>query len=150
MITTRQATPADVDAVASIVNRAYSMYLARMDREPAPMEDDYGALVAQGRVSVAVDDGDDRIVGALVNWVVDGDMYVDNVAVDPDSHGQGVGNLLLEHAVGEGAASGCHRVWLYTNAVMTENTGYYERRGFLQYDRRIDDGYDRIFFERRV
>ena len=145
MITTRPATPDDVAAIAALVRRAYSMYLARMDREPAPMQDDYASLVADGKVAVAVDG---EVIGAIVRWVVDGDMYVDNIAVDPAAHGRGVGNLLLELAVEEGLASGCRRVWLYTNAVMTENVGYYERRGFVQYDRRIDAGYDRIFFER--
>jgi ribosomal protein S18 acetylase RimI-like enzyme len=147
MITTRAATPADVDAIAGLVNRAYSMYLTRMDREPAPMKDDYAALVSEGRVSVAVDG---EIVGAIVNWIVDADMYIDNIAVDPAAHGRGVGNLLLELAVDEARRAGCDRVWLYTNAVMTENVGYYERRGFTQYDRRIDAGYDRIYFERRL
>ena len=124
------------------------MYLPRMASEPAPMKDDYASLVADGRVTVAVDD--DEIVGAIVNWIVDGDMYVDNVAVDPSAHGRGVGNLLLELAVQQARGGGCGRVWLYTNAVMTENVGFYERRGFVQYDRRIDAGYDRIFFERRL
>ena len=148
MITTRPATPHDVAEIAGLVRRAYSMYLPRMDREPAPMQDDYAVLVADGKVAVAVDGDSGDVAGAIVRWIVDGDMYVDNIAVDPAAHGRGVGNLLLELAVDEGRRSGCGRVWLYTNAVMTENVGYYERRGFVQYDRRIDEGYDRIFFER--
>ena len=147
MITTRPATPDDVAAIADLVRRAYAMYLPRMDREPAPMKDDYPSLVKEGRVTVAVDG---EIVGAIVNWIVDGEMYVDNIAVDPAARGRGIGDLLLELVVDEGRRAGCPRVWLYTNAVMTENVGYYERRGFMQYDRRIDAGYDRIFFERRL
>ena len=147
MITTRRATADDVAAITGIVSRAYSMYLPRMDREPAPMKDDYGSLVAQGRVSVAVDG---EIVGAIVNWVIDGDMYVDNIAVEPTAHGRGIGNILLEIAIDQARRQGCGRVWLYTNAAMTENVGYYERRGFVQYERRIDAGYDRIFFERKL
>jgi ribosomal protein S18 acetylase RimI-like enzyme len=150
MITTRPAIPADVAVIAGIVNRAYSAYLSRMDSEPAPMTDDYAALVGAGRVAVAVDGDSGEVLGAIVRWVVDGDMYVDNIAVEPAAHGRGVGNLLLELAVDEGRQNDCGRVWLYTNAVMTENVGYYERRGFTQYDRRIDAGYDRIFFERRL
>jgi ribosomal protein S18 acetylase RimI-like enzyme len=147
VITTRSAVPGDVATIAGIVDRAYSMYLPRMDREPAPMKDDYASLVGHGRVAVAVD-GD--IVGAIVSWVVAGDMYVDNIAVEPSAHGRGVGNLLLEHAADEARRNGCERMWLYTNAVMKENVGFYERRGFVQYDRRIDEGYDRIFFERAL
>ena len=146
MITTRPATPDDVAAIADLVRRAYAMYLQRMDREPAPMHDDYASLVADGKVAVAVDG--DNVHGAIVRWVVDGDLYVDNIAVDPAAHGRGIGNVLLELAIEEGRRKGCGRVWLYTNAVMTENVGYYERRGFVQYDRHIDEGYDRIFFER--
>ena len=138
MITTRPATPDDVAAIADLVRRAYSMYLPRMDREPAPMHDDYAALVADGKVAVAVDG--DRRARRDRGWIVDGDLYVDNIAVDPAAHGRGVGNVLLELADRGGTAHGCGRVWLYTNAVMTENVGYYERRGFVQYDRRIDDG----------
>jgi len=148
MITTRPAEHYDVAAIAGIVNRAYAMYLTRMDREPAPMRDDYAALVADGRVAVAVDDDSGDVVGAIVRWIVDGDMYVDNIAVAPEAHGRGIGNVLLELAADEGRGKGCARVWLYTNAVMTENLGFYERRGFTQYDRRIDQGYDRIYFER--
>jgi len=147
VITTRPAVPGDVATIAGIVDRAYWMYLPRMEREPAPMGDDYASLVAEGRVAVAVD-GD--IVGAIVRWVVDGDMYVDNIAVEPAAHGRGVGNMLLEHTADEARRNGCERMWLYTNAVMKENIGFYERRGFVQYDRRIDEGYDRIFFERAL
>jgi ribosomal protein S18 acetylase RimI-like enzyme len=150
MITTRPATPDDVAAIAGVVRRAYSMYLTRMDREPAPVQDDYGALVADGKVAVAVDGEGGDVVGAIVRWVVDGDLYVDNIAVEPAAHRRGIGNLLVELAIAEARSAGCRRVWLYTNAVMTENVGFYERRGFVQYDRRVDQGYDRIFFERLV
>jgi len=150
MITTRPAEDSDVAAVAGIVSRAYAMYLQRMDSEPAPMKDDYASLVADGRVAVAVDGDSGDVVGAIVRWIVDGDMYVDNIAVDPEAHGRGIGNTLLELAADEGRRNGCGRVWLYTNAVMTENIGFYERRGFTQYDRRTDQGYDRIYFERTL
>jgi ribosomal protein S18 acetylase RimI-like enzyme len=114
------------------------------------MQDDYASLVADGKVAVAVDGESGDVVGAIVRWIVDGDLYVDNVAVDPAAHGRGIGNLLLELAVDDARRNDCGRVWLYTNAVMTENVGFYERRGFVQYDRRLDQGYDRIFFERRL
>src|SRR5579859_7688678 len=51
MDSVRQATPADLPAIREIVTAAYSGYLDRMDRPPAPMLADYGAAVhpaAQG------------------------------------------------------------------------------------------------------
>jgi ribosomal protein S18 acetylase RimI-like enzyme len=119
------------------------------------MTDDYAALVGRGVVTVLTSDGDDGnvvgvVVGVLVSWIDGDSYYVDNIAVDPVAHGSGVGSALLEHAVKAAGISGCVRVWLYTNAVMQQNIGYYERRGFAVYDRRNDNGYDRIFFERRL
>src|SRR5688572_30050729 len=69
MITTRPAAAGDVDSVAALVNRAYAMYLPRMDREPAPMKDDYASLVADGRVAVAIDGDSGTVVGAIVRWI---------------------------------------------------------------------------------
>ncbi|HZB40284.1 MAG TPA: N-acetyltransferase [Ilumatobacter sp.] len=150
MITTRPATPADVAAITGLVQRAYAMYLPRMEREPQPVRDDYASLVADERVAVAVDEDSGAVVGAIVRWIVDGELYVDNVAVEPSAHGRGIGNLLLELAAADGRRSGCGRMWLYTNAVMTENVNFYQRRGFVEYDRRVDQGYDRIFFQRTL
>ena len=90
--TIRPATPADAPAIAALVDRAYERYLPRMDRTPAPMLDDYDKLVADGVVTVFEDGG--RVCGVLVAWVDGDSFYVDNLAVDPDVHGRGVGRTL--------------------------------------------------------
>lgn len=41
-------------------------------------------------------------------------------------------------------------VRLVADRVVTENLGYYARRGFTEFDRRLHEGYDRVFFERPV
>ncbi len=150
----RTADSDDVQAVAELVSRAYAQYVPLMDRIPAPMTDDYAALVDRRVVTVLTNDGEGDVVGVvvgvLVSWIDGDSYYVDNIAVDPEAHGSGVGSALLEHAVEAAGISGCVRVWLYTNAVMQQNIGYYERRGFVVYDRRSDKGFDRIFFERRL
>jgi ribosomal protein S18 acetylase RimI-like enzyme len=146
----RTAVLDDVPSIVGVVHRAYARFVPVMDRIPAPMTDDYGALVTRGVVTVMTDGDDDVVVGVLVSWV-DGDAYyVDNIAVDPDAQSTGVGSSLLEAAIKETWRSGCRRIWLYTNAAMADNIGYYERRGFVVYDRRIDKGFDRIFFERHL
>ena len=48
----RAATAADVPAVANIVDQAYRPYIARMDKPPGPMRDDYAARVSEGVVWV--------------------------------------------------------------------------------------------------
>lgn len=131
-----------------MVNNAYEVYVPLMDRTPAPMLDDYKTLIAENKVTVVLDSG--QIVGVLVAWIDEEAVYVDNIAIDPASQGTGIGCALLDVAADVAKTGGLGRVWLYTNALMQNNIGYYERRGFVITGRRLDKGYDRIFFERML
>jgi len=48
----RDARPADRDAIEAVVAAAYAIYVERIGKEPGPMLDDYGRLIAAGAVSV--------------------------------------------------------------------------------------------------
>ena len=39
---------------------------------------------------------------------------------------------------------------LYTNEAMASNLDYYPRRGFVETHRRMDEGYRRVYFTRKV
>ena len=39
---------------------------------------------------------------------------------------------------------------LYTNVKMTENLPFYESLGFLEVERRREDGFDRVYFSRSL
>lgn len=45
---------------------------------------------------------------------------------------------------------GLPSIRLYTNVKMTENIPFYEDLGFVETNRRREDGFDRIYFERRL
>ncbi len=109
---------------------------------------DYDSLVADGVVTVFEAGG--RVCGVLVAWVEGDSFYIDNLAVDPDVHGTGIGRALLDTADELGRLAGCRRLTLYTNAAMTENLEYYPRHGFTELDRRVEQGYTRVFFERAL
>lgn len=143
----RLATSSDVPAIAALVDRAYRGYVSRMGRRPVTMDDDYAARVADRLVSVADDDG---IVGLIVLIVMPDHLFVDNVAVDPARQGAGIGRLLLDFAESQARHHGLSELRLYTNAAMTENIAYYPRRGYRIVDRRIEKGYDRVFFSKQL
>ena len=42
-------------------------------------------------------------------------------------------------------AQGLARVRLYTNEVMAENLAFYRRLGYREEDKRLEDGYSRIY-----
>ena len=144
----RQATEADVPAIRALVERAYALYVPRIGRRPAPMDADYAAHVADGEVAVLEEE--DAIAGIVV-WRPEPDHgFIDNVAVDPDRQGRGIGRLLIAHVESEAARRGLGELRLYTNAKMTENLTLYPKIGWTEFDRRVEDGFDRVFFRKRI
>jgi ribosomal protein S18 acetylase RimI-like enzyme len=79
---------------------------------------------------------DGGIVGLVVLVVEDGELWVDNVAVDPGQQGTGVGRALLEHAESEAAEQGFDSVVLLTHELMSENLAFYQRIGYRERERR--------------
>ncbi|MGU3653951.1 GNAT family N-acetyltransferase [Mycolicibacterium sp. A43C] len=142
----RAATADDIAAVEEIVALAYRPYNARIGRAPAPMTADYRALLPHTHV---LTDGD-AVAGVLVAIPAADHLLVDNVAVDPRHHGRGFGRRLLEYAEQQARRRGLPALRLYTNAAMTENLTLYPRLGYTEVDRRIDDGFDRVFFSKAL
>jgi ribosomal protein S18 acetylase RimI-like enzyme len=143
----RLAQVADASAVATLVQRAYDHYVPRIGARPRPMDADYPALIAAGQAWVAVDPD---IVGVIVLDHHADHLQIDNVAVAPERQGSGVGAALLDFAEDRARARGVPELRLFTHALMTENQAFYARRGYVQTARTVDDGFDRVFFAKRL
>src|SRR5579883_2433595 len=135
------AQPEDAAAVAACVNAAYARYLPRMGVKPAPMLADYPAEIAAGRVHVLREG--DALRGLIVLIAEPDHLFIENVAVDPAAQGRGFGRRLLDFAEAEARR-------LYTNEQMTENIGLYAHLGYVEVDRRPDEGYRRVFMVKRL
>jgi len=145
----RKAEEKDRVTVESIALAAYAMYLDRMPVKPYPMLDDYSGHIRQGRVYVL--EYTKLIQGYVVLMVKDADtMLLDNIAVRPESQGAGYGRGLARFAEEQGRIFGCKRICLYTNEVMTENIGWYERLGYLVTHQAIENGYRRIYMAKNI
>jgi len=142
----RLATAADLPAIRAIIDAAYTRYLARMDKPPAPMLRDYGPSVADGTTWVA----GSPIAAVLTLYPREDHLYVENVAVDPAAQGRGLGRALMAFAEQEAARRGLTRMALVTHEVMTENQAIYARLGYTETGRRAEDGYRRIFMEKHL
>ena len=127
-MTLRLAGLEDLAAVERIVTEAYSPYIARIGRPPAPMLDDYSALIDAGRVHVAGREG--AVEGVLVLLPRDDALLIDNVAVASGARGLGLGREMLQFAEQAAVAAGCRRLRLYTHAKMSENIALYSRIGY--------------------
>jgi GNAT superfamily N-acetyltransferase len=143
----RSATPADLREVEVVVHAAYSSYVARIGKEPGPMQDDYASLIDHGRVYVLDDAG---VVGVLVLIPEREAMLLDNVAVRPEAQGKGYGRRLLAFAEDEARRLGFRRVRLYTNVLMVVNLSLYPSLGYIETHRGEQNGYSRIFMEKAL
>jgi ribosomal protein S18 acetylase RimI-like enzyme len=142
----RRANAADLPAIKALIDAAYARYLTRMDKPPAPMLRDYGPSVEAGTTWVA----GSPITCVLTLYPRDDHMYIENVAVHPDAQGRGLGRDLMSFAEQEAARRGLTRMELLTHEVMTENQAIYARLGYIETGRRAEDGYRRIFMEKRL
>ena len=145
----RRAHPQDHAAVEAIVHAAYAIYIERIGKPPGPMLDDYARLIADGMVSVLEDEG--RTIAAIIVLVPQPDhLLLDNIAVQPEHQGQGLGRQLVAFAEAEARRLGFAQLRLYTHEKMTENIALYKRLGFVETGRGHQAGYDRLFMTKRL
>ncbi|WP_216893844.1 GNAT family N-acetyltransferase [Nocardia alni] len=144
MLTIRPARAGDAPALADLAHDAYAHYVPRMGREPAPMRADYAALIQDGGVWVAEHDG---VPAGMLVLVIEADhVLLSNVAVSSAAQGSGIGSELLAFTERQAREHDRSELRLYTNEAMTENIGYYSRRGYVETGRATEDGYRRVYF----
>ncbi|MEM7222995.1 MAG: GNAT family N-acetyltransferase [Pseudomonadota bacterium] len=144
----RPARAADLPAILACAEAAYGKYVARMGKKPGPMLADYQDQIAAGLVHVLEHDAD--VAGFIVLMARADHLFVENVALDPAHHGQGLGRRLMTFAEERAQELGLGGIRLYTNVKMTENFPFYERLGYQITERRTEDGYDRVYFLKRL
>ncbi len=157
----RPAGPDDLDAVRRIARAAYAPYMPRIGREPAPMVADFAASIAAGQLWVAGAPAPEFVAPEFVvpEFVVAGFVvayprgdhwHLENVAVEPSAQGSGLGGALIAGVEAMARAAGARAVELYTNAKMTENLTLYPRLGYAETGRRVEDGFDRVFYRKEL
>ena len=154
-LTIEPAQPHDAPRITSLVASAYEKYIPRIGKPPAPMTADYSALTQTGQVFVLRHPTNDSANTLLGSITLSGDtasqtMNINNVVVDPASQVQGYGKLLLDFAEGKAREEGCTELRLFTNVKMYENLGLYARVGYVEVERKCEDGFERVFFRKQI
>jgi ribosomal protein S18 acetylase RimI-like enzyme len=139
----RPARPDDAVRIGAIARAAYARYVPRIGREPAPMLADYPAAIAAGLAVVLERDG--TVVGYMVAWAEADGYFIDNIGVDPQLQGQGLGRRLIDHAAAEARRLRLPALQLYTNEAMSENLSLYTHIGFDETHRVTEKGYRRVY-----
>ncbi|KAF4975639.1 hypothetical protein FZEAL_7599 [Fusarium zealandicum] len=138
--TIERAQADDIPDIRRIVHDAYSKYVERIGRLPAPMTADYQDLMTRHDVFVLRAGKDNTVVGSIVlqSPSDDGAIQINNLVIDPAAQGRGFGRILLNHAEDFARSKGCHSLTLFTNAKMWENLSLYPKMGFIETARKVD------------
>lgn len=130
----RLATAADTAALPALERRAcrafheVQMPEVAEDRPPTPAE--LTAHANDGRLLVAEVEG--RIAGYLVALVFPETLHVEQVTVDPEFSGRGIGAALLNALPGLVPHPGAAALTLTTFREVPWNAPYYARLGFVE------------------
>lgn len=144
----RPARVEDAPAISECVAAAYRHYIARLGKPPRPMLDDYREVIQQHRVLILTDGA--KVIGVLVLITQNQSLLVDKVAVHPDYQGRGLGRKLMALAEEEARRLRFTTVTLYTNERMTENIELYEKLGYMETDRKMEQGYQRVYMRKAL
>lgn len=124
----RLATPDDVAAIGALTRDAYAKWVPVIGREPLPMRADYERAVRTHRFDLL--HRGDLLIGLVETITHPDHLFVENLAVRPSCHGQGIGSRLIAHAEGIAAGQGLRTVRLLTNKAFAGNVAFYRRAGF--------------------
>ncbi len=125
----RRAIIDDCDALSDCIEAAYSTYASRLPDLPAVAEgiaDD----IANHRVWVV--EIDRKIVGGIILIPKDGHLLLANVAVHPQSSGQGLGRALMQRAESDCLELGLSELRLNTHVNMPDNVSLYAHLGWQE------------------
>jgi GNAT superfamily N-acetyltransferase len=134
--------------MAALVERAYAPYIPLLGRRPAPMDDDFEARVSLGQVHVLERDG--AIAALAVIEDRGTHLWIENLAVEPALHGQGIGRSLLAFVEAEARRRGLRELRLLTNERMERNRAIYAAAGFAETERREKNGFRRVYMARTL
>ncbi len=133
-----QATAEDIPQLAELLAILFTQE-ADFTPDAARQERGVRLIVEQpevGRIYCAWEDG--RLVGmvsllfTISTAVGSRAAWLEDMVVDPSRRGQGIGEQLLRHAIGDARALGCRRITLLTDSTNSSAMRFYERAGFVR------------------
>jgi GNAT superfamily N-acetyltransferase len=144
----RRATEPDAPAIARLVDAAYRDYTPLLGRTPMPMLTDFAEAVRSHDVWLL--EAAHGIAAVLELEDRHDHLWIDNVAVDPERQGLGLGRWLLGFAEREARRLGRTEVGLLTNERYTANIAMYARYGYRETHREPYRGTDLVYFRKRL
>jgi len=140
-ITIRPARKTDVAAIiAMLADDHLGRARERLeDPLPAPYYDAFDRLSGDPNIALVVAEEGGRVVGCLQLCILPGLSsqgvprgLIEDVRVASDLRSRGIGEQLVQWALGEARAKGCKLVELFTHNSRVDAQRFYERLGFAR------------------
>ncbi|KAJ5677222.1 uncharacterized protein N7477_002855 [Penicillium maclennaniae] len=150
-ISITNATLGDIPVIEQMIHVAYSKYIQRIGKPPAPMTADYRELMQTHEIFL-LHKPDGKIMGSIMlrSDPPSNSIEINNLVVDPLAQGRGYGRILVGYAENIAKARGHSSLTLYTNVKMYENLGLYVKLGFIETERKLEDGFERVYFRKQL
>ena len=100
-------------------------------------------------VFVIEDTDSSRIMGYAILVLKNNEYWLENIAVYPTKTKQGFGTQLIRN-VEEFVSGSASKIQLYTNVKMHENIDWYKRIGYTEFKRKTVDGFERVYFIKKL
>jgi ribosomal protein S18 acetylase RimI-like enzyme len=139
----RKAVAEDALALSACITSAYAIYKDRIQDLPEVAD---GIASSIDNNSVWVAQMQEQVVGAIVLVVSPDHLLLENIAVHPDSAGNGIGKALIRLAESECLELGLHEVRLSTHRDIIENINLYKHLGWHI----IDDIGNKIYMSKTI
>ncbi len=144
----RRAGPDDAALVAAITDAAYAKWVPVIGRKPKPMTADYTVAIREHLIELA--SLNDVAVGLIEIIPAADHLLLENIAVDPAAHGQGIGRRLMQRVEQHAIERGLPTVRLYTNKAFATNLGFYQRLGYaIEREEPYKEGFT-VYFAKAV
>lgn len=147
-IAIRKADLNDLEQVRSCVRTAYAKYIPRIGKEPAPMSANFACEIAEQQIFLAT--FDQQVVGCVSFYPRRDHMFLRSLAVRPECTGNGIGKKLVRYVEDSARRESYRAIELYTNEAMIENLAMYPKWGYVEIDRKEEDGFRRVYFRKLV
>lgn len=135
----REARPGDLDRLLELYGGPESLYPEARSLKPGEVENLFTRVLLDPNQTTLVAEGYDEVVGTLVvaimpNLAHGGAPYavVENVVVDEEHRGEGLGRALMEEAVGRVRAAGAYKLALCSNLERGGAHAFYRSLGMKE------------------
>lgn len=144
----RPAEAKDLSFIRACAQAAYAPYVQRMSQRPAPMDADFEDAIEKAQCFLLEEKK--RPLGYAIWFPKDDAFFIENIAIAPVEQGRGLGIVLMNLAEQAAQERELTLLRLYTNVKMVENIAFYTRLGFIENERRKENGFHRAYFEKQL